>query len=338
MKGLLLYKSSREIMNIQIVRYIAESATTSGLENLYYVVTIIGTLIVIVGALGALYRYATATPLDKLMMEGIDRVGAKIFPLFGGFVCVVVFNLIIEVLLFSVKESREEWGLNYDNIMAIIRCSLKLIVQAGWFYLILCITRIIIERIVTTKRIGILTKRLEIIISIMASGIAINFVNECIPFKALFMSIVSGTIIFLAKMEVRYVRKVWAYMAIFIMAPYVSFCCVAPFKGTGTAIIPLLLVSLFEMIFLDQTYREFFLENLQKKGIRISCRDSDFRVDTIMNDESLEARETYECYEIKDGYIFCGKIKDEGNAKRIRVISLETLQKNEIPLEYYDVD
>ena len=57
-----------------------------------------------------------------------------------------------------------------------------------------------------------------------------------------------------------------------------------------------------------------------------------------MNDESLEARETYECYEIKDGYIFCGKIKDEGNAKRIRVISLETLQKNEIPLEYYDVD
>ena len=337
MKGLLLHKSSREIMNIQIARYIVESATTSGLENPYYVVTIIGTLIVIVGAFGALYRYATATPLDKLMMEGIDRVGAKIFPLFGGFVCVALWNLIMEVLLFSVKESRKEWKLDYDNIMAIIVCSLKLIALAGSIYPILCLTRII-EKIVTTKRTGVSTKRLEIIISIMASGIAINFVNECIPFKALFMSIVSVAIIFLAKMEVRYVRKVWACMAIFIMAPYVSFCCVAPFKGTGTAIIPLLLVSLFEMIFLAQKYKEFFLENLQKKGICISCRDSDFRVDTKMNDDSLEARETYECYEIKDGYIFCGKMKDEGNAKRIRVISLETLQKSEIPLEYYDVD
>lgn len=61
-------------MQIQVIQHIADKTQASALENIYYVVTILGTMIVIMGAISAVWRYKTATPLDELMSEGADRV------------------------------------------------------------------------------------------------------------------------------------------------------------------------------------------------------------------------------------------------------------------------
>lgn len=52
------------------------------MENAKEIVEFIGGLIVIIGAVAAVLRYATATPLDRLMMDGIDKTGVKIYPFF----------------------------------------------------------------------------------------------------------------------------------------------------------------------------------------------------------------------------------------------------------------
>ena len=74
MKGLLFHKSLGGVMQTQNIQYIADITQASALENIYYVVTILGTMIVIMGAISAIWRYKTATSLDELMSEGADQV------------------------------------------------------------------------------------------------------------------------------------------------------------------------------------------------------------------------------------------------------------------------
>lgn len=92
------------------------------MENAKNAVEFIGGLIVIIGALAAVMRYITATPLDRLMMDGIDKTGVKISPFFLWWLITVIINLAIEVIIFALSDAGS--GLVFqvigDNLLAFI--------------------------------------------------------------------------------------------------------------------------------------------------------------------------------------------------------------------------
>lgn|GEM_PF-2303589 len=99
------------------------------MENAKEIVEIIGGLIVIIGAVAAVLRYATATPLDRLMMDGIDKTGVKIYPFFFWLVITAFINFAIGVMIFALADSFLKSGLQmvpYD-LLAFIAAAIIII-------------------------------------------------------------------------------------------------------------------------------------------------------------------------------------------------------------------
>lgn len=99
------------------------------MENAKEIVEFIGGLIVIIGAVAAVLRYATATPLDRLMMDGIDKTGVKIYPFFLWWGSTAIINLTIEVIIFALADAG--FGLVFqeiiDNLLAFISAAIIMI-------------------------------------------------------------------------------------------------------------------------------------------------------------------------------------------------------------------
>ncbi|WP_455155167.1 hypothetical protein [Stomatobaculum longum] len=99
------------------------------MENAKEIVEFIGGLIVIIGAVAAVLRYATATPLDRLMMDGIDKTGVKIYPFFLWWGSTAIINLAIEAIIFALADAG--FGLVFQevigNLLAFISAAIIMI-------------------------------------------------------------------------------------------------------------------------------------------------------------------------------------------------------------------
>lgn len=99
------------------------------MENAKEIVEFIGGLIVIIGAVAVVLRYATATPLDRLMMDGIDKTGVKIYPFFFWLVITAFINFAIEVIIFALTDSflKSRFQMVPDDLLAFVAAAIIII-------------------------------------------------------------------------------------------------------------------------------------------------------------------------------------------------------------------
>lgn len=123
-------------MQTQNIQYIADITQASALENIYYVVTILGTMIVIMGAISAIWRYKTATSLDELMSEGADQVVFQFGRVAEQFANMVLTLILINVLFVLFAELSK-----LNNIVFTIALWVTLIgiIVAGLGIALICI-------------------------------------------------------------------------------------------------------------------------------------------------------------------------------------------------------